>query len=216
MNYPIISPDTSFDAVILCAGDYPSYHIPLEILQKNRFLCCCDGAAVAAEERSLHIDAIVGDGDSLTREFKESHSDILHIVSEQEYNDQTKATHFCVEKGFRRIAYLGCTGKREDHTLGNISLMAMYARTMGIMPVMISDYGYFIAATGRNTFDTFARQQVSVFNISCTSLSSEGLLWNVYPFNEWWQGTENEAAANSICIDGDGWYIVFLTHERKY
>ena len=60
---------------------------------------------------------------------------------DQETNDQTKAVNYLMEKGFRRIAIVGATGRREDHTLGNISLLMEYMR-MGQKYVMYTDYGF--------------------------------------------------------------------------
>lgn len=83
-------------------------------------------------------DAIVGDGDSLPQQFKDRYKDIIHYVAEQDYNDLTKATRFFLEH-YRspstkhpRICYIGCTGKREDHTLGNISLPTFYRQEFGV------------------------------------------------------------------------------------
>lgn len=215
MNYPLIDEQSVFDAVILCDGNFPVHQIPLSILRRNSFLCCCDNAGISAFDHCLTPDAIVGDGDSMPTGFRNSHSDIIHIIDEQDDNDQTKATRYCIGKGFHNIAYLGATGKREDHTLGNILLMTRYMDDFGIKPVMITDNGYFIPAKGRNSFATFKRQQVSIFNLSCSHLTGEGLRWQPYAYKSMWQGTLNEATGDNITLDGDGSYMVFLTHDRK-
>ena len=79
-------------------------------------------------------DAIVGDGDSLPEALKQQYAHLLHLEDEQDYNDMTKATRFCMQRGARKIAYIGATGKREDHTLGNISLLAYYCKTCTYAP----------------------------------------------------------------------------------
>ena len=140
---------------------------------------------------------------------------LLHIVDEQEDNDLTKATRHCMALGMKRIAYIGATGKREDHTLGNISLMERYLREFQLQPVMLTDHGLFIPAQGTCTFSTFARQQVSIFNFSCRHIRSEGLKWDAYDYRSWWQGTLNEATGNSITLHTDGSYIVYLTYQAK-
>ena len=117
--------------------------------------------------------------------------------------------------GFRRIAYVGATGLREDHTLGNIFLLPRYRREFGLLPVMLSDYGCFIPASGDTAFATFARQQVSIFNVSCSRLSGEGLRWQPYAYSQMWQGTLNEALGDTVVMHGDGDYIMYFTHEAK-
>ena len=183
--HELITPDSRFDAVILGNGDYPSHDIPLGILRNARHIVCCDGAGASLIERGIVPEAIIGDGDSLPQDFKREYADIIHIVNEQEHNDQTKATLFCREQGYRRIA------------------------------VMVTDHGYFIPCRGRNEFVTFARQQVSIFNMGCTKISAEGLAWRTYDYRRWWQGTLNEAEGDRVVIDTDGNCIVFFTHDAK-
>lgn len=202
----------SFEAVILGAGDFPTHTIPLGILSEAKFVCCADSAAVEYIERIGKPDAIVGDGDSLPEEFKRKYADIWHHVGEQETNDQTKATKFCLSLGFKNIAYVGATGKREDHTLGNISLMAQYIKDYGIHPTMFTDHGMITSVDKHLELSVEKDQQVSVFNISCHRLESKGLRWECRPFDNWWEGTLNEAIDERVTIDCDGMAIVYLNY----
>ena len=203
--------------VILAAGDFPTAPEALKALREADYVCCCDSAAKALTEWGREPDAIVGDGDSIDEELKERYGDIWHQIDEQEDNDLTKSTKFCVGKGFTHITYLGATGKREDHTLGNISLLARYRRELNVEPVMITDYGTFVTAQGRRTFKSFAGQQVSIFLMDNKEgeLKSEGLRWNSYGYREWWQGTLNESLGDSFTLDTEREYIVFQTHKKK-
>lgn len=207
--------DLSFDTVILCDGDFPTHPIPLNVLHRASHLCCCDGAGRHCLEKGITPWAIVGDGDSLGSEFRLRHADLFHLVSEQDDNDQTKATRFCMKQGARSVAYLGSTGKREDHTLGNISLLVRYAREFHLRVVMLTDHGYFLPAQGRLSLKSFPRQQVSVFNVDCRQLSSQGLKWPITAFTSAWQGTLNEAEGHEVVIEGDGWFLVYATYEAK-
>lgn len=215
MHYPIITTAFAPDAVIIGNGEYPIAEIPLAAISNARYVCCCDGAAASYISRGLMPDAIVGDGDSLSNEFKDKYRDILHIVDEQDDNDQTKATRHCISLGFRSIAYVGATGKREDHTLGNISLIERYRNEMGIEAVMLTDHGSFVAAEGDAEFATFEGQQVSIFNFSCSRIESSGLKWDSYAYRSWWQGTLNEATGSKVTFCADGRYMVFRTYESK-
>lgn len=204
-----------FDAIILADGDFPTHSIPLAELHKKAFLCCCDGAGKEWIERGGMPDAIVGDGDSLDDTFKKKYQDIIHIVEEQDDNDLTKATRFCKERGFKNILYLGTTGKREDHTIANLSLMVRYMQELNLSPTLMTDHGFFTPAMGSSTFKSFKHQQVSIFNFSCTQLEGEGLRWQPYSYQSWWQGTLNEALGESFQIKADGTYLVFQTYEAK-
>lgn len=204
-----------FDAVVVASGDFPTHHVPLDILAKAHHIVACDSAGEALFSHGFTPEAVIGDCDSMSAAFRSEHSDIICKVDEQDYNDLTKATRFCIERGWRRIAYVGCTGRREDHTLGNISLMSFYHTQLGVSPVMVTDYGMFVPARDVATFRSFARQQVSIFNISCTQIKGEGLRWQPYAYRQMWQGTLNEALGEEFTLQGDGEYIVYMTHEAK-
>ena len=151
------------EAVILANGEYPTHPLPLRMLEEAKFVACCDGAANEYISRGYTPDVIIGDGDSLSPENKTRFSNIIHQIADQETNDQTKAVHFLREKGYRKIAIIGATGKREDHTLGNISLLLEYMKS-GMEVRTITDYGVFIPASGTQTFVSHAGQQVSIIN----------------------------------------------------
>ena len=211
-HYPSLHAHSTFDAVIIAAGDFPTHPLPLALLYNARYRCCCDGAAAELTQRGIEPHAIVGDGDSLTAELKARYKDILHIVHEQDDNDLTKATRHCISLGFERILYLACTGKREDHTLGNIALMHRYRHTFGIHPVLLTNHGCFLPANGHSTFDTYTGQQVSIFNIDATHLTGTGFRWAPYPYTEPWQGTLNEALGSSVTLTANGHYLLFLAY----
>ena len=215
MDYPLITSHSTFDAVILCDGDYPSHPVAVSILHRAAHLICCDGAGMKHMQAGGQPEAIIGDGDSLPEAFKRQHADIIHIVQEKEDNNQTKSTRHCMMKGYRRIAYLGSTGKREDHALGNISLMLRYMRAFHLDVTMVTDHGYFTPAHGTQTFASFARQQISIFNINSKQLSGDGFRWAPYAYTEPWQGTLNEATGESVTIHADGDYLLFRTFEAK-
>ena len=195
---------TGFDAVILANGSFPTADEPLRLLHEARYVVCCDGAA----RHWPQCDAIVGDGDSVPDELRQR----LIQVSEQEDNDLTKATRHCMALGLRRLAYLGATGRREDHTLGNIALLMRYYRDFGLDVLMATDDGWFVPASGTATFDSMPGQQVSLFNFGCTRLVSEGLKWQAYPYQQLWQGTLNEALGTTFRIEADAEYLVFRTY----
>ena len=201
----------TFDAVIVANGQFPTHAIPLNILHHAEHLIACDGAIVPLHSEGLGEAVIIGDGDSVEEAFRSK----LIRIDEQDDNDLTKATRYCVENGWKRIAYLGCTGKREDHTLGNISLLMRYYREMSVDGTMFTDYGSFTPAYGNRTFPSMKSQQVSLFNFGSRQLLSAGLRWDAYNFQEWWQGTLNEAIGEEFTITADGYYLVYQTYDVK-
>ncbi len=200
-----------FDAVILANGDYPAAEQPLSILAEARYVACCDGAANNYIARGHCPDIIVGDGDSLSEENRARYGHLLHRIAEQESNDLTKTVTLLAGRGMRRIAIVGATGKREDHTLGNISLLVEYLRS-GIEVRMFTDYGVFIPCRDSIEMESRHGQQLSIFNFSARGLRAEGLRYPIRDFSSWWQGTLNECVAERVKIDASGDYIVFLNY----
>ena len=200
-----------FDAVVLAGGDYPTAPQPLEILNNAEYIVCCDGASDNYISLGHTPDAIVGDGDSISPENREKYADRLHIINEQESNDQTKAVRFLTSQGKHRIAIVGATGRREDHTIGNISLLIEYARA-GVEVCSFTDYGVFVTCNGTTTHKCHKGQQVSIFSITAKSLSAEGLLYPIYDFTNWWQGTLNECTEESVTIHAEGEYLLFFNY----
>ena len=182
--------DFSPEAVVIDAGSFPTAGNALMWLDKCDRIVCCDGAANDYLARGLKTWRIVGDGDSLSPEFKQKYRDILRLFPEQETNDQTKAVRYLAGKGIRRIAILGATGLREDHTLGNISLLIDYLKH-GIEARAYTDFGVFIPSENEREFTCPPGTQVSIFNFGATGLRAEGLRYPIRDFDSWWQGTLN-------------------------
>ena len=198
--------------VILADGDFPVHTVPLSILKSSPRIVCCDGAAEALLKAGLEPFSIVGDCDSVNKSIAEKYNDRLYRIAEQETNDLTKSVKWCAERGFNDLIILGGTGKREDHTLGNISLLADYALTASVK--MVSDHGIFYPVLKNSSFEVEKGRQVSIFSPDPeTEIYSEGLL---YPLNgmklrSWWQATLNEATGDSFSLRFTGGpLIVFL------
>lgn len=209
-KYLLPTLSTNADAVILANGDFPAHEIPLTILKNNSYIVCCDGAADKLAPTGLQPKAIVGDCDSLSDENRKKYADIIYRINEQDTNDLTKSVKFCIDRGKTNIIILGATGRREDHTIANISLLAEYSEyTTDIC--MISDYGVFYAIKEESTFESFSGQQVSIFSLSPSRITTGGLK---YPLREqiltnWWQATLNEAITDEFAIKTNARTIVF-------
>ena len=199
------------EAVILANGDYPSNEIPLQILKEAPFVVCCDGGANEYIAKGHLPNIIIGDGDSLSEENRLKHASLLHHIPNQETNDQTKAVQYLLAQGKRKIAIVGATGKREDHTIGNVSLLMEYMR-MGAVVRSYTDYGVFIPCKDTCTFNCNIGQQVSIFNFTAKNLQSEGLAYPIYDFTSWWQGTLNECTDTKFTIKAEGEYLLFINY----
>lgn len=198
------------ETIILADGDFPSCSLSLGWLGKCSYVVCCDGAANAYIHSGGIPEAIVGDGDSLLPGIKERYASLIHSEAEQDTNDLSKAFRFCLSQGRKRITIMGATGKREDHTIGNISLLADYMEKAEVR--MMTDYGVFVPIREDSLFESYIGQQVSVFNMGSSALSAEGLVYPLSVFTNWWQGTLNEASAERFIVRTNGKVLVFRTY----
>jgi thiamine pyrophosphokinase len=197
--------------VVLGNGSYPTHEVPLQLLQSASFLLCCDGAVNQLTAHGVTPDFIIGDGDSIAPELKQRYADRFLQVADQETNDQTKAMNYLMQKGVQRVALVGATGGREDHTLGNVSLLMDYLR-QGMEVRMFTDTGVFIPARGETLLEVEPGTQISIFRFDATSLSAEGLKYPLYDFTAWWQGTLNEAVEPQVTFRGEGDYLLFIAY----
>ena len=197
--------------VILANGTYPTHPVPLAALHAADLIVCCDGAAGKLVAHGLEPAIIIGDLDSVPAAIKEKYAEILVLDSDQETNDLTKAVNWCIAAGMTEVAILGATGIREDHTLGNISLLAEYSRS--IDAVMLTDTGFFRVYDHSVSVASHPGQQVSLFSIDPSlRVTSSGLKYPLtdLALHSWWRGTLNEAAGDCVSLDfKDGKVIVF-------
>ena len=237
--------------VILAAGEFPTHEVPLRALREADFLVCCDSAYLQLTNAfpHSHINAlpyvVIGDGDSLSEEDKQELGDRWIHVPEQDYNDLHKAmawatAHFSIFNF--QFSILGATGRREDHTLGNISYLATFAEEYpGIHLEMLTNYGRFTllppsalssetdspspsSGSGRlrpqtpQVLPTFKGQQISIFPVDpSVPFSANGLRWPIDNMKArlWWQATLNEALSDTFTLTSASPLILFQTYDAK-
>jgi len=203
------------NAVIIADGAFPVHKVPLGYLDKADVIVCCDGSAESLLNSGKIPDAIVGDMDSISNELKIRFSDRIFVEDNQETNDLTKAVGWCHNSGYNDITILGATGKREDHTIGNISLLAEYSRFINVK--MVTDTGIILPFHKSCRLKTFPGQQISIFSIDPeTEITSAGLRYPLVrrKLKNWWEATLNEAVGDEaeLLFDG-GPIMVFLIHR---
>ena len=153
--------------VILAAGDYPSGDVARALLEGAERVICCDSAAEEFCAHGLVPEAIVGDMDSLPEALRDRFADRIVLCPDQNTNDLWKTLTYAIERGFSRITVLGAFGRREDHSIGNIMLLA--ARLHDAEVRVVSDRGVFDFIDEPSAFESFAGEQVSLFTLDPTT-----------------------------------------------
>lgn len=204
-----------YNCVVVANGCFPQTTLPLRLLHEASVVIACDGAVKALDKMGIMPTAIVGDLDSIPACLRECYADRIHMVEDQEINDLTKSVRFAYSSGQQDVLILGATGLREDHTLGNISLLMDYASLFRRVE-MLSDYGIFTPVRKTTTLASKPGTQVSLFSLNPSGvISVTGLRWTIRnrQLTAWWQGTLNEATGNNftVTLSPDAQVIVYRT-----
>ena len=196
--------------VILGNGAFPAEPYPLFLLDQAEGVVCCDGAIEKwlEHDASARPLAIVGDLDSVPARLKEQFSSVLVPVTEQEHNDQTKALAWVLENHpeVSEIMFLGATGLREDHTIGNLGLLMDYPRQFNLGErklSMVSDFGTAFVVTDSSDLHLGEGRRISLFSAdNSLRVCSEGLEWPLdeVVFDAWWKATLNRTSAPIVSL----------------
>ena len=202
--------------VILANGSFPRRKCLLEMLRAASRIVCCDGAASTLLRAGLEPDLVVGDLDSLDPALKKRFGKRLVRESEQETNDLSKAFRACMVRGWKSIVILGAGGRREDHLLGNISLLPLFAAA-GADVRMETDFGTFLPVLKPASFRRPAGTKVSIFSFHPEMpVTATGLKYPLeklrLPF--WWCGTLNETNEPEFSLSFDGRAPLLLYFPR--
>lgn len=209
---------TGKSAVIICDGVFPKKEYPRYLIRKADYIVCCDAAlktylrhcnSIFGKERKP--DAVIGDLDSISASLRRQYADIIIHEAEQEDNDQTKAFRLVLSRfsDASEIHILGATGKRADHTIGNVSLLMEYARqfeieTTGKTVDMVTDYGTAFAITDSTEIHCGQGRTVSIFSPdNSLNIKSSGLVWKTddVVFDNWWKATLNKASEDVVKLE---------------
>ena len=182
------------ETVILAAGDFPRKGTAAwNLLTAARRVVCCDSAGEAYRRRFRRWPTvIVGDMDSA----KTAGGTVVRIA-EQDTNDLAKAVRYCAAQGWKNPVILGATGRREDHTLGNLF------RALAFGLDVVTDYGRFTAVEGKRSFTVAKGAAISIFATDpATRMTSKGLVWSLdgVTFDNLYCATLNRASATRVTL----------------
>lgn len=207
------------EAVIIGNGDFPKKEYPRELLRRADVIVCCDGALKAFLRNRDSIftnhrdpDVVIGDMDSIPPKLFKEYSRITVKEEEQETNDQTKAFRYILEHfpQIKTVHILGATGRREDHTIGNLGQIMEYARLYGasghpeedqVYVDAVSDFSTAFALTDSCELFVGQGRAVSLFSPdNSLKIKSKGLVWKTdeVVFDNWWKATLNRASDDLV------------------
>ena len=204
--------------VILAAGDFPRKGgAAWKLLVGATRVVACDSAADAYRRRFRKWPTvIIGDLDSFAGGSRRSGTDrrpsaggavrpgphasqppVCVRIPDQDTNDLEKAMTYCAAHGWHNPVIVGATGKREDHTLGNVFRALDYGCTI------VTDTGRFVPVVGRATFKVAKGAAVSIFATDPrTRMTSKGLEWplDAVRFRNLYCATLNRATGSRVTL----------------
>ena len=198
------------ETVIVANGDFPKKGgTAWKLLAAAKRVVCCDGAADAYRRHFRKWpDVIVGDFDSVSRLSSHvSGPPVLVRISDQDTNDLEKAIVYCAKQGWRQPIIVGATGKREDHTLGNVF------RALDYGCEIVTDTGRFVPVCDRATFKVAKGAAVSIFAPDPkTRMTSKGLEWPLdgVRFRNLYCATLNRATGTRVTLTSTRPVLVYV------
>jgi len=200
--------------VIVANGQFPTHPFPIDKLNKAISILACDGAADTLIGQDIVPNIIIGDIDSLSNENKLKYKDRIIEIVDQSQNDLRKAINYARDNNINNITIIGATGKREDHTLGNIFSLLDYK---DLKIKLLTDAGVFRCIYKSQKLESFKGQQVSIFTSDNTiKITSNKLKYN---FNDntissLYIGTLNESISDFFEISiSHGSLLIFQTYK---
>lgn len=148
--------------VILANGPFPSHSIPLGRLEKAATIICTNGSADKLLTWGRSPQVILGDLDSTRLEEERFQGKWIPLPG-QENTDLEKALDWCRRKGIPEVTIVGASGGRDDHTVANYRLLAVYCQEIEVS--MVTDFATISCHQGKKSFRSFSGQVVSLFPV---------------------------------------------------
>ena len=200
--------------LIVANGEFPSHSIPINILNKSKFIIACDGATNKLYDLGFEPNLIIGDLDSINRTVVKKFKQKIIYIKNQEENDLRKALQFCKSNNLLNINIIGATGKREDHTIGNIFSLNSF-KDLNIK--LFTNFGCFVNINKPTIFKSFKNQQISIFTENKNlKIDTFGLKYNFKssPISCLYSGTLNECIGSEFFIKiTNGELMVYLKYN---
>ena len=197
---------------VLANGSFPSHPIAKKYLNKSGTIICTDGAADKLIGSGRNPDIIIGDFDSTSIKGKDRTGEWIE-TPDQNKTDLEKTFEWCIMNNIKKIVLLGSSGKREDHTIGNLFTIAKYHDE--IKCEIITNHAKIICVYGENYINVDTNQNISIIATEpIESITLNGLQYNMR--NESLlpsaRAISNKAISDKFYLESTGKVLVFLNH----
>jgi thiamine pyrophosphokinase len=164
-------------ALIIANGEPPKKQRLLALVREAKVVLCADGGANTALKFGIVPDAIIGDLDSVHAETLVRFQKVpAYEDGDDETTDLEKTIAWAVKAKYDYITVVGATGKRLDHSIGNIGVVAKFYPDAIVR--FIDDSGE-LSYIGRElSFEARKGDVISLIPLSrCEGIVTDGLLY---------------------------------------
>ena len=147
----------------------------------NDFTSCiaADGGYLNASKIGLTPDIIIGDFDS-SKSPCTSKAEIISLPKEKDLTDTEAALELAIEREFDEVVIIGGLGRRFDHTLANLGILAKYYERLSHLAFM-DGYNYvYMLAPGLHKLSKNKYLGINSYSDCCEDLFIKGCK---YPLN---------------------------------
>lgn len=190
-------------ALILANGEPPKKSLLHTLVKQAQIFICADGGANTALKLGLKPDAIVGDMDSIQAETLSKFQRVpQHAILDAESTDLEKAIKWLILEKYEHITVVGAAGKRLDHTVGNLGVLAKFYPDAIIS--FVDNLGEMVFVGRELAFGAPLHSTVSLIPLTtCEGVTTTGLHYKLE--NELLElgvreGTSNVVVANPVVI----------------
>ncbi len=202
--------DDQEPALIIANGAACSTELLGQLLEWSPIVVVLDSAIERVIAMEIKVDVLLGDFD---RNFDANHYktkqfpiEIIH-TPDQNKTDLQKAFEYLIDRKITAVNVVWATGKRADHTITNLTQMAIYAKQLKI--VVLDDYSkvFLLPKSYKKWYP--ANTIISLIPIGTVNhISTQNLF---YPLqNESLQLGYKTGSSNHVAVDG----IVTIEHQE--
>ena len=112
--------------IIVSGGKHPSLELFRSIYEIGDFIIGADSGAEFLKREGILPDLLLGDFDSIKEEtllYFDGKTKVLKYDAVKDFTDTEAAYEEAIKLHPEEIYFLGCTGSRLDHFIGNLSLL---------------------------------------------------------------------------------------------
>lgn len=198
---------------IIANGTINNIDFHRKILSDSDYIICADGGANHAKRLGIKPDVVVGDMDSVNKNFLEG----LNVIydPDQDKTDLEIALFHANKKKYDELILLGCIGDRLDHTISNIFSVINMCDISKVK--ILDDINEINIVDSQIVLNGKQNDIISIIALTEVSgLMYEGLKWDKKgDVKKFWIGTSNRMTNEKAKISlTKGLLLVIKTNEN--